>query len=373
MNTLESSSRPSLKLILLITAVSLVLLLGVPARGNSGQDLEITSSNELTIIPSEKLSAPLFDSTLSVSYERGIFQFESETDFNLEGYNEQDLEFDLKFEALEGEIDLEFEDEKLLDTWESSIDLDLNPQVEAEVVYETDCVSGEGDEKPDRELEITIDQQYGEDVSVELSSEFTNEGGSFSFPPDITEIEFDDIGTGEFVLDSSLELIELKPMEIEFDLEREEPIPGDPDLEFQVDLTWGISEDFLQVEPEFETEFATLSFESEVDLTSAGFIGGLKVREVNLSDLVLGFLEIDITNDLETGETEVDFQTSQGPTEFDLGWDYNPTKTGSLTGFECWTGEFTWEPLDSTEIVVEMESDSETFPSEITFSSEYSF
>lgn len=373
MNTLESRSRLSLKPILLITAVSLVLLSGVPARGNSGQDLEITSSNELTIVPSEKLSAPLFDSTLSVSYEARNFQFESETEFDLEGYNEQDLEFDLKFGALEGEVDLKFENEKLLDSWESSIELDLNPQVEAEVVYETDCISGEGDENPDRELGITIDQQYGEDVSVELSSEFTNEGGSFSFPPDLTEIEFDDIGTGEFVLDSRLELIELKPMEIEFDLERDEPIPGDPDLEFQVDLTWGISEDFLQVEPEFETEFATLSFESEVDLTGAGFIGGLKVREVNLSDLMLGFLEINITNDLETGETEVDFQTSQGPTEFDLRWDYNPTKTGSLTGFERWTGEFTWEPLDSTEIVVEMESDSETFPSEISFFSEYSF
>lgn len=373
MNTLEKTSRPYLQLIFLIAAVSLILFPEVPVSGDIGQNLEITSSNELTIIPSEKLSAPLFDSTLSLSYERGIFQFESETDFDLEGYNEQDLEFGLSFKELEGAIDLEFEDEKLLDSWESSIGLDLSSQVEVEVVYETDCISGEGDENPDRELEITLDQQYGDDVSVELSSQFTNEEGSFSLPPDVSEIEFDDIESGKFVLDSSLELVEMKPMEIEFDLERDEPISGDPDLEFQVDLTWGISEDLLRIEPEFETEFATLSFESEVDLTGGDFIGGLKVREINLSDLVLGFCEVDITNDLETGETEIDFQTGQGPTEFDLKWDYNPTKTGSLTGFERWTGEFTWEPTDSTEVVVEMESDSDTFPSEITFSSEYSF
>lgn len=306
----------------ILRLVIVVTLMIVPARStvsHAETKLGVDLGAEVEIEPEGRDLDHEASSELGLIYETGPFYLESETELEPEGFSDQGFVLGFTGDELSGETDLDFDTEqKQLDSCEFSGALDQGTKTFLEASYETDNCPLKSLRQPERELEIVVERRIAESVTTEVSSTFSEESGSLVSIPEESEVEIDDLPFGNYRVNPVLEMEELVPAKIEVDFERVVPLLESPRMDFEGDLEWETSEEYVEFVPELASDLASLTLESELSFAPAGPNEILRIQELELDDLELGEWGLELALDFADEEAELDLETDADRVEFGL-------------------------------------------------------
>lgn len=362
-----------LRSLVTIFAVSLLIFPISITLNGSETELGVDLGAEVEVEPEGDDLSHDVGSELEWTYGTGPFHFESETEFDPEGFSDQEMVFGFTGEELSGETDLDFDTElKELDSCEFSGTLDQDSKTTLEADYETDNCPLKDLRDPDRELKIEVERQVAERLDVEVLSTFSRESGSLVSTPEESEVEIDDLPYGNFRLTPKLEMEKLVPSEIEIGFERVVPSVESPRFGFEGDLEWEISEEYVEFDPELALEPVTLTLESRVSFTPESPDEIVEIMEMELDDLKLGEWGLELVLDFAREETEIEMETDEDTVGLELELLFEDFDDDFRPGFSRLGGGASLTLNESLEVAIEAETTFGSNHPELSISADYS-
>lgn len=361
-------------LVLLAIAITILLLLAFsPCEASRAENnpLHVELENEVTLASAEQGMISDYDSEITLSCETKKLEVETSSEFDLEGLTEGELLLGIGIDPLETECKLTFDPQKSqLESYELTGNLQLDPKTSLELEYESDYPAKV--ETADSEMVLTFDRELTEYLSVNMEGEFSETEQQLSPVPAETEVDLSGLGGKNFVLDTELEFKETELEEIKFDFEGKDSSRAESGLIPDASVSWELSEKFVEFEPEFELEFGDLSLETVLYLRKKTRISKLELVEVSLDDLELAGWDLELSNDFETGESEITLERNRENLDVEFEFEIGAETTNDLFNLGQRTGELTWDPEEFFSVAIEIES-GPSCPPEISLVSEYEF
>lgn len=332
--------------------------------------------NSLSLDITNKAPLSSFDSSITFSYETDHLALESETDFELDGYSQHQLE--ARFEHNPGDLKAEvtFEPDTGLPTdFNLQEAIELEDKAETELLIELDAdhrrrtYTGSSYEL---EWDFDLERHITGDLTAEIGLTFQKEDITFPLPTE-TEFQLTNLKNSHLGLDTSIEFEKAELDVINLDFEFIEPIFYNPTTRFSTDTEWEPSQDFIKCEPEIDFDYFTLSAEYQISLEDNFPLSSVYLQELNLDGVEIIGIETDFSLDLESREIEIGLSTTNNRLQLELEISSNHTNSRNSLQLEEFDGELEWETEDFGEFTLEFESDGKTFPDEITVSSKHDF
>ncbi|MBS3787233.1 hypothetical protein KGY79_03420 [Candidatus Bipolaricaulota bacterium] len=361
--------------LVLLAIVSTILLLVAfsPCEITHAENhpLNVELENEVTLAPAEQDMISDFDSEITLSCETEKLEFETSSEFDLEGFTEGKILLGIEIDPVETECQLNFDPQKSqLESCELAGDLQLDPKTSLELEYERDYPAK--GETADSEMVLTFDRELTEYLSVEVEKEFSDTEQQLSPVPAETEVDLSGLGGKNFGLDSELEFKKTELEEIEFDFEVTDSSFAESGLVPEGSVSWKLSEKFVEFEPEFGLEIGNLTLETVLYLSNKTRITKLQLVKVSLDDLELAGWELELSNNFETGESEITLERNRESLDVEFEFEIGAEKSDGLFNLGQRTGELTWDPEEFLSLAVEIES-GPSYPPEISLATEYEF
>ncbi len=339
--------------------------------GASDRPLTVELENELSFEPTEQKLISDYDSEIAFSYEPGVFEIETSSEFEIDGLSEVELLLGIEKDPFEAESELAFDPEKTkLVSYELAGDIQLDPNTAFEIEYESDYP--EKGETAVPELMLTIDRELTKELSIEIEGEYSEPERPLNPVPNETEVDLSGLEGRNFALDTELEFEKKELEEIEFDFERSDSSFGKSGLNLEASISWELSEDSVEFEPELELEFGELSLETILYLGDKTQIRKLEILEASLDDLELAGWNLEFSTDFESEESEITLERDHENPEVEFEFEIRANENDNLFNLGEMTGELDWKPEEYLAVTIEAEPGLSS-PPEFSLSTEYEF
>lgn len=355
----------------IITTLLLVAFSSCEISRAEDHPLNVELENEVSLDPTEQVIISDHDSELTLSYETEVLEVETSSEFDLDGFSDEEILLGIEKDPIETECELAFDpQESKLESYELTGDIQLDPKTSLDLEYESDY-PGEG-ENADSEMVLTVDRELTEQISIEVEGEFSETERQLSPVPAETKVDISGLGGKNLILDAELEFKETELEEIELDFEGTDSSFGKSGFIPESSVSWELSENLVEFEPELELEFGDLSLETILYLRDETRISKLELMEVSLDDLEFAGWDLKLSNDFETGESEVDLEKGHESLDVEFEFEILAEESDDLFNLGQRAGELTWHPDEFLSTTIEIESDPSS-PPEFSLSSEYEF
>ena len=369
-------SKPTLSRISTIGFLATILVLNLLifpslralAGGDTGFSLEL--DNGITVAPTELKFLPEHNSEISLSFETSSFELETISEFDRNGYCESEITFGLSKERVEGELDLDFlPKSRSLEALAVTGEVEAGPETDFECDYSAEFPSTEANSDTTAELELAVTHEIAGQVTAEIAGIFSKTGKSLSLTPEESELKLSGLSAGPLELGTKLEFEGNSPAElgVDYSSHLEAEIEFIPEL--SGNITWDIQENSLKLEQEMEFSRGTLFLDGRFSPSRREFTP----EEAGVNDLELGPVTLGLAKDLEAGNIDLELEAGGEVIGLALGIELSPADNELPYKLETLTGEISFTPTDSSELLVETDTDLTSFPVKVTFLSEYSF
>jgi hypothetical protein len=343
------------------------------AKTGVGKDhpVGVELDNEISLDLDEPSPISGYSAAIEVSYEGELIEVTSSSEFDLEGLSGEEVLFGIGTDEARAEFELEFDPEKTeLESYGLTGRLQLDTEASIGLDYESDYPAGE--ETTETELVIDLARKLTEEILVEIEGTFEEADRQFDPVPEETELDLSGINWGRFTFNPQVEFEETDLEEIDLDYEGEEGLTGNTGLTFEGSVSWSPEDNYLEFDPEFPSRFGTFYLETVLHLKDESQIVRPEINEAGLTDVKFGGLDFEISNDFESGESELSVEREGEPLEAEFELEIRPEEGDTLFDLAQLTGEITWEPDRFLAVSLETEANVNS-PPELSLASEYSF
>ena len=312
-----------------------------------------------------------YGSEIEIYYEGKLIEVTSSSEFDLEGLTGEEVLIGIGKDRARAEFELEFDPEKTeLESYGLTGRIQLDTAASIGLDYETDYPAGE--ETTEAELVIGLARKLTEEILVEIEGTFEETNRQLNPVAEETELDLSGMHWGYFTLNSQVEFEGTDLEEIDLDYEGEEGLPGHKELTLEGSVSWSPEDNYLEFDPEFLSGFGTFYLETVLHLKGESQIVRPEIDEAGLTDVKFGGLDFEISNDFESGESELSVEREGEPLEAEFELEIRPEEADNLFDLSQLTGEITWEPDRFLAVSFETEANVNS-PPELSLASEYSF
>ncbi|MEF8836411.1 MAG: hypothetical protein V5A87_00955 [Candidatus Bipolaricaulota bacterium] len=359
--------------VLLVLIATSLLIASLPCNiSRAGdQSLGIELENEVSLEPTGQRMISDHDSEATLTYETVMFEFETSSEFGLEGLSEVELVLAAGKDPIETECGLTFgPKESNLESYELTGNIQLDSETDLTLDYESDF--NEQGETDNSEVVLTLDRELAEDLSIKVEGEFSETQGQLSPVPAETKVDLSGLDRQNLSLDLELEFEKKELEEMELDFEGTDSFFLETGLTLDGSVSWKLSDNFVEFDTEFELEFGHLSLETILYLRDETRVNKLELVEVSLDDLEVAGWDLELSNDFGAGESEITLEKDREDLDLEFEIEINPEATGNPFNLGQRAGELTWYPEEYLSVATEIVSGPSS-PPEITLASEYEF
>lgn len=369
----HTSTLQNYSILLLLIIATLLFTVSSPGTVSRAgtQPLNVAVENEISLEPTEENVISDHNSQVTLAYETGVFEIETSSEFELEGLSDVELLVGAGKDPIETECELTFDSrQSKLETYKLTGDIQLDSKTSLSLEYESDYP--EEGETADPEKVFTVERELTEDLSLEVEGEFSEPERKLTPVPTETKVDLSGLDLKNFVLDTALEFENTELKEIEFDFEGKDSLFDKPGLILKGTVILKPSEDIVEFDPEFELEFGDLSLETILYLSDETRISKLELVEVSLDDLEFAGWDLELSNDFESGESEITFERDSENLDVEFEFAIKAEANGNPLNLGQRTGGLTWYPEEFLSATIEIESGPSS-PPEFSLTSEYEF
>lgn len=363
-----------LNLVRLIFLFNLLLTIFGPSvcfasSGSFGGSL----GSRIELAPTERNPITRFESELVFTYEHDSLSVESETEFDLEGYSEETVKLELpcKIGYFRGKLefgkDLKFPE---CLTGKGSIEIGKRTRVKGTFTADyskKDSPAG----NYETEYDIELDHEFFRSSSLTLGLEFQPAGEIHPLPSEVL-VELNKEFRSGLEGETSVQFDDGELDDCEVELDSPDNILNSG-LSISGSWNWSGDETILEMNPEFQTEYATLSCEISTRLSRGVTISTVDLEQVEITDFYLRRGTVDLSHDFHSGETELEFTFRRNNLELELDFTHGQTEDKLLPGEIEFTGELTWFPRNDFEFEVELVLGDSESSKELSASAIYEF
>jgi len=343
------------------------------AKTGVGKDhpVDVELDNEISLDLDEPSPISGYSAEIEISYESKLLEVASSSEFDLEGLSGEEVLFGIGKDEARAEFELEFDPEKTeLESYGLTGRLQFDTAASICLDYESDYPAGE--ETTETELVFSLARKLTADILVEIEGTFEETDRQLNPVPEETELDLSGINWGRFSFNTQVEFEETDLEEIDLDYEGEEGLPGNTGLTLEGSVSWSPEDNYLQFDPEFLSGFGTFYLETVLHLKDESQIVRPEIAEAGLTDVKLAGLDFEISNDFESGESELSVERDSELLEVEFELEIRPEEGDTLFDLAQLTGEITWEPDQFLAVSFETEANVNS-PPELSLASEYSF